>query len=392
MFGLWLVNALAQSGNSTTRERSKEPANPYLARIIVVYNQNDRDSPALARFYAEQRGIAMDHVIALSCPTGEEMSRVEYDRTIAGPLRTIFRQRGWWKEKGAGSSDATIEGEIDFVALIRGIPLRIAPVLLHEGDEPSVPVEIRSRNDASVDSELAVLGWFSPTISGFEENPYYRSALQISAARHHALLLTCRLDGPTPEIVRGMIADSLAAEREGLDGITYVDARGTRNAGLMEGDQWLLNIADSTKRRGSQVVLDRNEELFSASDPMQNAALYFGWYTGTVSGPMTRPDFRFTRGAVAVHIHSFSAVSIRDPQRFWCGPLLAAGASATLGSVAEPYLTLTPNLDIFHERLRDGFTFAESAWMSQRALSWMTTFVGDPLYRPFPKRKADAKK
>ena len=44
---------------------------------------------------------------------------------------------------------------------------------------------------------------------------------------------------------------------------------------------------------------------------------------------------------------------------------------------------LTPHLDIFHDRLRAGFTFAESAYMSQRVLSWMTTFVGDPLYRPF---------
>jgi hypothetical protein len=60
------------------------------------------------------------------------------------------------------------------------------------------------------------------------------------------------------------------------------------------------------------------------------------------------------------------------------------GAVATLGNVFEPYLSLTPNLDIFHDRLRAGFTFAEAAYMSQKFLSWQTTFVGDPLYRPFP--------
>ncbi|MDQ3413580.1 MAG: hypothetical protein M3480_01170, partial [Verrucomicrobiota bacterium] len=44
---------------------------------------------------------------------------------------------------------------------------------------------------------------------------------------------------------------------------------------------------------------------------------------------------------------------------------------------------LTAHLDIFNDRLLHGFTFAESAYMSQRVLSWMNVAVGDPLYRPF---------
>jgi hypothetical protein len=55
-----------------------------------------------------------------------------------------------------------------------------------------------------------------------------------------------------------------------------------------------------------------------------------------------------------------------------------------MGNVYEPYLSLTPHLDVFVDRLRNGFTFAESAFASEPVLSWMTTFVGDPLYRPFP--------
>jgi hypothetical protein len=84
-----------------------------------------------------------------------------------------------------------------------------------------------------------------------------------------------------------------------------------------------------------------------------------------------------------VHIHSFSAATLRDPLHHWVGPLLSVGAAATFGNIYEPYLSLTPQLDVFHDRLRAGFTFAESGYMAQRALSWMTTFVGDPLYRPF---------
>jgi tetratricopeptide (TPR) repeat protein len=123
--------------------------------------------------------------------------------------------------------------------------------------------------------------------------------------------------------------------------------------------------------------------MFSAAYPMGRAALYYGWYGAQASGPFAREDFHFSRGAVACHIHSTSAASLRDPRQYWVAPLIARGAAAALGNVYEPFLALTPQLDVFNERLRAGFTFAESAYMSQRVVSWMTTFVGDPLYRPF---------
>src|SRR4029450_12276497 len=97
----------------------------------------------------------------------------------------------------------------------------------------------------------------------------------------------------------------------------------------------------------------------------------------------TESDFRFVPGAVAVHIHSFSAATLRDPNANWVAPLLAKGAAASLGNVYEPYLQLTANLDIFNDRLLRGFTLAESAYMSHRGLSWMSVVVGDPLYRPY---------
>jgi len=99
---------------------------------------------------------------------------------------------------------------------------------------------------------------------------------------------------------------------------------------------------------------------------------------------MAREDFRFEPGAIAVHIHSFSAATLRDARANWAAPLLAHGAAATLGNVYEPYLDLTPHLDVFIDRLRNGFNFAESAYASEPMISWMETNVGDPLYRPFP--------
>ena len=45
----------------------------------------------------------------------------------------------------------------------------------------------------------------------------------------------------------------------------------------------------------------------------------------------------------------------------------------------------TPNVAFFLQALGNGFTFGEAAWASQPALSWQTTVIGDPLYRPFGK-------
>ena len=88
-------------------------------------------------------------------------------------------------------------------------------------------------------------------------------------------------------------------------------------------------------------------------------------------------------GAFAYHLHSYSAKTLRSLTRNWVGPLIGKGATCTMGCVYEPYLAFTPNVAFFLEAWGNGFTFGEAAWSAQRALSWQTTVVGDPLYRPF---------
>jgi uncharacterized protein (TIGR03790 family) len=362
------------------------PGNPDVAATLVVYNANDPDSADLAHLYAEKRAIPKEQVLALKCATTEEITREEYDQHIAAPLRKALTANLWWKVRPQRDNPlgVTESNRIRFVVLIRGIPLKIAPTANYPGDKAAGPPAISSHNEACVDSELAVLGTGSHPISGLMNNPYYRSFTRIGDAHQPELMLVCRLDGSTPAVVRRMILDSVAVEKEGLNGFAYVDARGISDKGYIEGDQWLFALANDARRHGIPVILDQGPGLFPEAYPMRRTAFYFGWYTEHVSGPFARPDFGFEPGAVAVHIHSYSAATLRDPLHNWCGPLLAAGADATVGSVYEPYLEYTPHLDILFDRLMAGFTFAESAYMAQRSLSWMTTFVGDPLYRPFP--------
>ncbi len=352
------------------------------AATVVIFNAEMRDSAALAKFYAQKRGIARDHLVGLHCPVEEEISRKQYDATIAEPLRSIFSKRHWWKRRDeTDPARGFFVNSIRFVALIKGIPLKIRSEALYPGDK--IGTGPTGRNEASVDSELATLASLSREITGPAANPYFQSYRPITEFTDSALLLVCRLDAPTGEAVRRMITDSIATEKTGLWGRAYIDEARNNTPGFEVGDKWLEEIHAQLHKVGIPLVYNDEVETFPDGFPMTNCALYYGWYAGNVTGPFRQPDFRFVPGAIAVHIHSFSAVTLRDPKVGWVGPFLLKGAAASLGNVYEPYLQLTPNLNIFNDRLLHGFTFAESAYMSQRAVSWMSVMVGDPLYRPY---------
>jgi uncharacterized protein (TIGR03790 family) len=356
---------------------------PLAPATIVVFNKDVPESVELAKYYAKKRGIAQDHLVGLTCSKAEEISRDEYDLTIRNPLRAAFKENKWWKVREA-PGEQTIVGTntIRFIALIKGMPLKIRAVSDYPADKPGA-APVGNRNDASVDSELAVLGAFSSQISGALPNPYFQSYRAMTEFENAAMMLVCRLDAPSGTTVRRMIDDAIEAEKSGLWGRAFVDGAHNTGQGLGVGDAWLAEIPGQLHKAGIPVIYDDSPELFPDGYPMSDCALYFGWYADAIRGPFTQPDFQFAPGAIAVHIHSFSASTLKYDNANWAGPLLAKGAAATIGNVYEPYLQLTSHLNIFSDRLLHGFTFAESAYMSVQTLSWMSVMVGDPLYRPY---------
>jgi hypothetical protein len=179
-----------------------------------------------------------------------------------------------------------------------------------------------------------------------------------------------------------MMDDAIATERTGLLGRGVIDLALKRGA-YDEGDEWLRRTAKTYRTKGIPVYVDRYEPILREEWPLPDTALYFGWYTGQVAGALKSPSFRFKQGAVACHLHSFSAGTIRTTDQAWVGPILEHGAAATMGNVWEPYLTLTIHFDVLNERLLEGYTLAEAAWSATPGLSWQNVVLGDPLYRPF---------
>lgn len=389
---------LAAGSASLLRAETAERPSREAAATLVVFNSRDPESRELAEYYARRRYIPSEQVIGLDCPAEEEITRQQYTDTIEIPLRKLFERKEWWKvRKGFEDQMEVTDSRIRFVALIRGMPLKIKTTIVPPApDKPPPPRPnggdpIRGHDEASVDSELSVLGAFRDDPFGIVNNPYYRRfAPVLDSAVTSGLLLVCRLDAPSAQTVRRMIDDSLEAERRGLYGWAYIDRRSIPESGYKEGDEWLRNAAAECWNEGVPVILDNVPPIFPAGFPINDAALYYGWYEWGLGGGLGTSPNPFRPGAVAVHIQSFSAATLRDPNAHWVGPLLTRGAAASLGNVYEPYLDLTPHLDIFNERLLKGFTLAESVYMSIKVLSWMNVVAGDPLYRPFGAAQGDA--
>jgi len=368
--------------------------------VVVVYNSQLPESKMVAEHYAWARAVPAGQIIGLDLPNREVISRTDFTDLLQNPLAEKLAAAGLWKfgkmtfpspvkDGSPLVENRVVESKIRYAVLCYGVPLKIAPAAgLEEPASPPTRKEFQ-HNEAAVDSELAWLPLIKMKVplTGPLPNRFYTITNHALMNPTNGILLVTRLDGPTPEIADALVDKALAAERDGLWGRAYFDARGLSKSdtNYYLGDEWILAGAKICRQLGFEIETDTNAATWPASFPMSHIAIYAGWYDGHASGPFTLPQVEFMPGAFAYHLHSFSAETLRSPDRYWCGPLLAKGATCTMGCVYEPYLQFTPNIAFFLQAFGNGYTFGEAAWASQIALSWQTTVIGDPLYQPFKK-------
>ncbi|HOO47778.1 MAG TPA: TIGR03790 family protein [Deltaproteobacteria bacterium] len=385
--------------------------------VLVVVNENVRESVSLGRYYVKKRLIPKSNLVKVSMSTAETCSRKEYDLDLAIPVREHLAENG-------------LLNSVRCIALMYGIPLRIKDRDMSEHDRGQVQsmraqleslkeelaasgdrarqrilkrdstrIERSMRNlmisldrSASVDSDLALVLSVPYPVEGWVANPRYirgsRDEPFSAQGSQETVLMVSRLDAPDAGIVRRIIDDSLLAERNTLRGRAYFDARWPKpdtavgpDSAYRYYDQSIHTAAERVLTKTSMpMVVDYDEGLFNAAD-CPEAALYCGWYS--LSAYMDA--FEWVPGAVGYHIASGECVSLKDQQsRAWCPMMLKDGITATLGPVAEPYIQAFPLPDIFFSFLTSGrFTLVESYFMSLPYLSWKMVLIGDPLYRPF---------
>ena len=239
--------------------------------------------------------------------------------------------------------------------------------------------------DASLDSELSLLWWDRDLypVAWRWGNPLYLDSAPTTDDL--PILMVSRLDAPTADLAKGLVDQAMQAERSGLQGTVYFDARGlnakdaTDTYGVY--DQSLRDAAEVVKQQSSyRVVLDNAEATLSKPGSAPDVALYIGWYKLR----SYEDAFTFKPGAIGYHMASAEAITVHDRgERGWCKNALEHGITATLGSVGEPYLDAFPEPARFTTLLLTGkYSLAEVYYLTSRYVSWRMVLFGDPLYNP----------
>ena len=355
------------------------------ARVVLLANSEDPDSVRVARHYAEVRGVPLENIVALKLPLAESITWREFIVTLWEPLLDELLRAKWVDAipmaltDPVGRRKLAVHGHrIGALVTCRGVPLKIEhDPALDLGTPFTQRAEFRT-NAGAVDSELSLLAQPNYPIAAFVPNPLFQNENPDALERLQVVRVS-RLDGPSVEDALGLVDRAVAAERTGLLGRAYVDMGGIHAAG----DRWLEALTSQLESLGWAPAVDRDPATLAATARCDAPVLYFGWYASNLNGPFALPGFRFPPGAIAFHIHSFSAGTLRSTTAGWTGPLVARGVTATVGNVFEPYLEQTHRPELFFRALARGATLVEAAYFSLPAFSWQALLIGDPLYRPF---------
>ena len=145
--------------------------------VVIIYNSNIPESKELAEYYALSRFIPTENIIGIAVSEKESISRNIYNKTIKKPLKKIFNDKKWWSlsEDPHGVIKPNYS-EIKVIVCMRGVPYRIQRTPTPKGaDGKAQKIPTGSQDEASVDSELALLGVEGIPTKGLVNNPYYKS-------------------------------------------------------------------------------------------------------------------------------------------------------------------------------------------------------------------------
>lgn len=351
---LFVLAAFAQTG---TVEFQNDPA----AHVVVIVNENAAESVAIGEYYAKARKVK--HLLKLKTSTQETISWKEFREQILKPVKNF------------------LEDKPDVIYLVPtwGVPVKTSEENKDNDGKGGDPVAqfVTGRDYCCIDRELELLR-IDHDIEGWFANPLFNKDKHITP--EDKVYIVCRLDGPTPADVYRMIDNAIYAETYGVEGDHWLDTRGLMSTDQYAAqDQRMKVMLEVFAKHGMKLNHDDTPEVLDLSG-LKDLCHYFGWYTGNI---VAKGPFAFKPGAVAAHLHSFSAGVLRSKTQTWTGPLIARGATCSFGTVWEPLTDGFPDAPIFFDRFLSGYTFGEAMQMSNIYSSWMAVFVGDPLYAPY---------
>jgi len=362
MAGWWVV-ACALALQDAPIERTVD----VTKAVVVLVNENVADGVKIGEHYAKGRGIPSSQICRVRTVADEVCTWKEFRENILAPLKTFLESRP----------------DVVYVVPVYGIPVKTS-----EGD-PSNDAKggpggaltqcVVGRDYACIDREIELLKQ-EHEIDGWLESKTFRLEQRITV--EHGIYVVSRLDGPSAEAARSLVDNALYGEAYGVEGKMLIDTRGLNSPGdgYTECDQSMKACVKVCENLGIPFTHDDKPDVVDLGT-QTGVSHYWSWYTGNVV--CSKPDFRFARGAIGAHLHSFSAGNLRRKDVTWTGPLVHHGLTCTWGTVYEPLISGFPWGTMLFDRFFRGHTFGDSIQMANQMTSWQAVFVGDPLYAPY---------
>lgn len=348
-----MVSALALAVLPLIPVTPQSPS-PDAKRVLVIMNQNDPESMRIGSYYVAKREIPKANVVMLQTVTSEGITRYEFKKNVETPVREAL---------------AASKNPIDYLVLIRGVPLRVADTG-HSVDSllMSTGVKVEKLPVGKDQFDIA-------------NNPYYQSKEHFSHAKF-GIYLACRIDGYTVEDAKALVDHSLAAKAN--KGPFLFDKAGNRKGGSYGDLQNTLDgAATALKAKGFRTTLDDDTAFAAADAPL---AGYASW--GSNDGAFdvkTYHALKFLPGAIAETYVSTSGRTFRPTTggQSLIADLIAQGVTGVKGYVSEPYTLALAHSDILFDRYTSGFNLAESFYAASPVVFWKDVVIGDPLCAPY---------
>lgn len=372
--------------------------------VLVLANKNAAKSEGIAKYYMEKRNIPQKNLLTLWITDRETCTRKDYETKVIPPIRRFLE-----KNKN-----------IRCIVSVYGLPLKISPPELKKEEQEQLEkfngkkryieqllkknksnIEIKNElskinreiqnykrrldRAASFDSELFLVKKDDYDLKMWIPNPYFiKFTNKELFVKKEEVLMVSRIDGPDSESCKRIVDDSIFAEKKGLKGKAYFDARweypgdkkvegyGFYDKSIHEAHKFIK------KNKIMETVLNDEQELFKEGE-CPETAIYCGWY----SLANYIDSFSWERGSVGYHIASSECSTLKNPNsNVWCKKMIENGIAATIGPVGEPYVQSFPVPEVFFAYLlTSGLSLGESYLVSLPYISWKMVLVGDPLYR-----------
>jgi uncharacterized protein (TIGR03790 family) len=362
---------------------------------LLVVNDSSPTSVALGGEYVRLRHVAnVVHVQCIDSAASEDnetIANADFVREIERPVVAFLKHHS----------------EINYIALTRGIPIRIA-------GSPTGEV-YGGRAHASLDDTLAALGYdriANAVKVRFRDpkgyavgtawlNRYWNKAVPFSHAAFGGYLVT-RLDGYSLHDAQALTKRALSAEARLGRGPILLDIEPDFGLGNPKQEPApiptaLITAEDSydtwnaDMERVAGILADRKVPVDANATRrfVGNRKMLLGYFSwGSNDDHFSQAAYNslgFAPGAIGDTAVSTSARSffVQSGGQSMIADLITQGITGVKGYTDEPLLQGVSSPTIVLSRFTSGFTLAESFYAGSHFVGWTDLVVGDPLTRPY---------